>query len=84
MLDRVRVHGRTLREVLRRPDVDVPSPVPHTKTSAALALTADGMSEVEAEVKCEGYVDRQAVDVERMRRSRIWSRWCTRCGRSCA
>jgi tRNA uridine 5-carboxymethylaminomethyl modification enzyme len=68
VLDRVRVHGRTLREVLRRPDVDGPALAAQHAEFAVLALTAEEMSEVEAEVKYAGYVERQANDVARMRR----------------
>jgi tRNA uridine 5-carboxymethylaminomethyl modification enzyme len=62
-----RVDGRTLEEVLRRPEVDVG----HPAIAAALdgfGLRPDELSEVEAEVKYSGYVARQAVQVERMRR----------------
>ncbi|MEZ5965888.1 MAG: tRNA uridine-5-carboxymethylaminomethyl(34) synthesis enzyme MnmG [Planctomycetota bacterium] len=68
VLDTVRHGGRTLRELLRRPDVDVATLAAQHHELAALGLSPEESSEVEAEVKYEGYVQRQAVDVERLRR----------------
>jgi tRNA uridine 5-carboxymethylaminomethyl modification enzyme len=68
VLDAVRAQGRTLRELLRRPAVDVAALAAAHPEIETLRLTPDEMSEVEAEVKYEGYVQRQAVDVDRLRR----------------
>ncbi len=68
VLGSVRSAGKTLLELLRRPEVDVPKLASEHAEVAALSLTADEMSEVEAEVKYAGYVDRQALDVERLRK----------------
>jgi len=64
----LRVEGRTLRDLLRRPDVDVATLAGEHADVAALGLTPEEASEVEAEVKYEGYVQRQANDVARLRR----------------
>ncbi len=66
-LSTVREGGRPLVELLRRPASAVDDEPFHTAL-ASLALGADERAEVEAEVKYAGYVQRQAVQVERMRR----------------
>jgi tRNA uridine 5-carboxymethylaminomethyl modification enzyme len=68
LLETARRDGRTLAEWLRRPEVHVEDLVGANATFAAMALAAAELSEVEAEVKYAGYVDRQAVEVERLRR----------------
>jgi tRNA uridine 5-carboxymethylaminomethyl modification enzyme len=57
--------GTTLETRLRRPEVTIDDLAPEL---AALGLTAEERSEVEAEVKYSGYVDRQAREVEKLRR----------------
>jgi tRNA uridine 5-carboxymethylaminomethyl modification enzyme len=68
LLDTVRADGRTLAESLRRPAVHLEDLVAANATLAAMALSPAEMSEVEAEVKYAGYVERQALEVERLRR----------------
>ncbi|MEY2982981.1 MAG: hypothetical protein RL562_3208, partial [Planctomycetota bacterium] len=58
---------RTLEELLRRPEIAV-SDAPLAAALAGIELGPDEASEVEAEVKYAGYVARQAVQVDRMRR----------------
>ncbi|MBI5853438.1 MAG: tRNA uridine-5-carboxymethylaminomethyl(34) synthesis enzyme MnmG [Planctomycetes bacterium] len=62
-----RSDGQTLQERLRRPEVDASDPRIATAL-AVFALAPDERSEVEAEVKYEGYVARQAREVDRIRR----------------
>ena len=64
----VRREGRTLLEWLRRPEVSLADIERDCGALAAMALTAAECSEVEAEVKYAGYVERQRVEVERLRR----------------
>lgn len=64
----VRREGRTLEEWLRRPEVTTAELCAWSGTFAALSLSAAELAEVEAEVKYAGYVDRQAMEVERLRR----------------
>lgn len=68
LLDTVRRDGRTLTEWLRRPEVGVADVAAWSPAFAAMALSPAERSEVEAEVKYAGYVDRQAMEVERLRR----------------
>ncbi len=68
VLDRERQAGRTLRELLRRPDVELIELAANSPALAELQLSPEVMSEVEAEVKYAGYVERQALEVERARR----------------
>jgi tRNA uridine 5-carboxymethylaminomethyl modification enzyme len=63
----VRSGEKTLEELLRRPEVDIEEAV-IAEALQPLGLSPDERSEVEAEVKYAGYVARQAVQVERMRR----------------
>lgn len=67
-LDTVRRAGRTLTEWLRRPEVRVAEVVLWDETFAAMALSSTELAEVEAEVKYAGYVERQAMEVERLKR----------------
>ena len=66
LLARLRREGRPLLEWLRRPEVELADLAADTPELGALALSLDEASEVEAEVKYEGYIKRQASDVERM------------------
>jgi len=68
LLGRARHDGRTLLEWLRRPEVRVEDMVGRDGRLAALALTPPELAEVEAEVKYAGYVARQQVEVDRLRR----------------
>jgi tRNA uridine 5-carboxymethylaminomethyl modification enzyme len=68
MLDAERRDGRTLTEWLRRPEVDVVSVQDWSPALGNLALTPAELSEVEAEVKYEGYIARQMLEVEKLRR----------------
>ncbi|MCR9248385.1 MAG: tRNA uridine-5-carboxymethylaminomethyl(34) synthesis enzyme MnmG [bacterium] len=68
LLDKVWRDGRTLTEWLRRPGVGFAEVEAHCVGLAALALTAQERSEVEAEVKYEGYIARQRIEVERLQR----------------
>lgn len=67
-LDLQRREGRTLTEWLRRPEVSTADLAAWDPQFAALALTPAELAEVEAEVKYAGYIDRQAMEVERLRR----------------
>jgi tRNA uridine 5-carboxymethylaminomethyl modification enzyme len=68
LLEVVRREGRPLAEWLRRPEVSVHDVASWSEAFAAMALDAAESSEVEAEVKYQGYIDRQAVDVARLQR----------------
>ncbi len=59
--------GRTLEEVLRRPEVGIEDLLAQSAPLRACALSFDELSEVEAEVKYDGYIRRQERDVERLR-----------------
>ncbi len=60
--------GRTLIEVLRRPEIELAGLEARFPEVAALELGAGLRAGVEAEVKYAGYVERQRQNVERMRR----------------
>lgn len=66
-LDLQRHDGRTLADWLRRPEVDAAWLLARDATLAAMALSAAELAEVEAEVKYAGYIERQAVEVQRLR-----------------
>ena len=68
LLDLVRRDGRTLTEWLRRPEVGTSDLASWNETFAAMALSPAELAEVEAEVKYAGYIDRQAMEVERLQR----------------
>ena len=65
---RVRLGGRTLGELLRRPGVTLASLAAQSPELAALRLSAAAGEQVEIEAKYAGYLDRQAADVDRARR----------------
>jgi tRNA uridine 5-carboxymethylaminomethyl modification enzyme len=67
-LDSQRHAGRTLTEWLRRPEIGFADLLPWDATLAGMALGPAEQSEVEAEVKYAGYVERQAMEVARLRR----------------
>ncbi|MEM7198702.1 MAG: tRNA uridine-5-carboxymethylaminomethyl(34) synthesis enzyme MnmG [Planctomycetota bacterium] len=62
-----RHHGASLEELLRRPEVGVAAVSALSPSLAALRLSPEELSEVEAEVKYEGYIRRQEREVERLR-----------------
>ncbi len=68
LLARRRSEGRTLLELLRRPEVELAGLTAADAELTALSLSPEEASEVEAEVKYDGYIRRQAIEVERMRR----------------
>ncbi|HEB52546.1 MAG TPA: tRNA uridine-5-carboxymethylaminomethyl(34) synthesis enzyme MnmG [bacterium] len=59
---------KTLAEWLRRPEVHVEQILAWDEGFAALALSPAELSEVEAEVKYDGYIKRQAMEVDRLKR----------------
>ena len=68
-LEATRRHdGKTLAEWLRRPEVSVADVAAADETFAGMGLTPAELAEVEAEVKYDGYIKRQAMEVERLRR----------------
>jgi len=67
-LDTGRRDGRSLADWLRRPEVTMRELIAFDATLAAMGLSPAEASEVEAEVKYAGYVERQAMEVERLKR----------------
>ena len=63
-----REDGKTLTEWLRRPEVGVADVLARDETFCGMQLTPAELAEVEAEVKYEGYIKRQAMEVERLKR----------------
>jgi tRNA uridine 5-carboxymethylaminomethyl modification enzyme len=63
-----RREGRTLHAWLRRPEVSAEDLAAWDETFAAMALSPAELAEIEAEVKYAGYVERQALEVERLKR----------------
>lgn len=59
---------KTLTELLRRPEVCVADIVSWDETFANMNLSPTELAEVEAEVKYEGYIKRQAMEVDRLKR----------------
>jgi tRNA uridine 5-carboxymethylaminomethyl modification enzyme len=53
---------------LRRPEVTIPDLERWDETFAALRLSPTEAGELEAEVKYAGYIDRQAMEVARLKR----------------
>jgi tRNA uridine 5-carboxymethylaminomethyl modification enzyme len=68
LLGLARREGRALADWLRRPEVAAADLLAWNETFAAMQLSPAELSEVEAEIKYAGYVDRQAMEVERLRR----------------
>lgn len=60
--------GRTLLELLRRPEIFADELLANEDAFAPLALTPADLAEIEAEVKYAGYIARQDAEVERLRR----------------
>ena len=60
--------GASLSTWLRRPGTEIEDLVSWAPTLTDLALGPDELSEVEAEVRYAGYVERQRMEVERMQR----------------
>ncbi|HLQ38952.1 MAG TPA: tRNA uridine-5-carboxymethylaminomethyl(34) synthesis enzyme MnmG [Planctomycetota bacterium] len=60
--------GHSLAEWLRRPEVGVEDLLGMDPSFAALQLPLPELSEVEAEIKYQGYIARQQLEVERLRR----------------
>lgn len=67
-IDLQRHDGRTLAEWLRRPEILTADLLAWDDTLRGMALEAAELAELEAEVKYAGYIDRQAMEVERLRR----------------
>ena len=67
-LSTARREGKPLLEWLRRPEVVAADLLAWDPQFAAMALTCGELAELEAEVKYAGYVERQAMEVERLRR----------------
>ena len=68
ILAETRRGDRTLEELLRRPELRVGDLVPETPALRDLKLSPEELSEVEAEVKYDGYIRRQERDVQRLQR----------------
>ena len=68
LCDLQRREGRTLTEWLRRPEVAVEELLAWEPLFAALQLSPSELAEVEAEVKYAGYIARQQLEVDRLRR----------------
>jgi tRNA uridine 5-carboxymethylaminomethyl modification enzyme len=68
VLGRVRREGRTLEQLLRRPDVTWAALAAETPELAALALDAEAAEQVEIEARYAGYMARQQAQVDRARR----------------
>ncbi len=60
--------GKSLSEVLRRPEVDLALLAARHPEVAALELTADECAGLEADIKYAGYVEREREQVARLRR----------------
>lgn len=67
-LELTRRDHKTLKEWLRRPEVTTADILEWDDTFAGMALTPIELAEVEAEVKYEGYIKRQAMEVARLKR----------------
>jgi tRNA uridine 5-carboxymethylaminomethyl modification enzyme len=67
LLRRVRRNGRTLEDLLRRPDVAWESLAAEVPDLAALGLSPEAREQVVIETKYAGYLARQQAQVERVR-----------------
>jgi len=67
-LDLQRRDGKSLTEWLRRPEISTADVLAWDAQLAAMQLTPAELAEVEAEVKYAGYIERQAMEVERLQR----------------
>jgi len=68
LMGRVFEGGRSLAAILRRPEVTMADLLAREPRLRQLELDPTEASEVEAEIKYAGYIKRQAMEVERMRR----------------
>ncbi len=68
LLASTRREGRTLLEWLRRPEVEIDALLAGEQGFAALGLDAADRAEIEAETKYAGYIARQQLEVDRLRR----------------
>ena len=69
LIRRTRLGGRTLEELLRRPEVTLASLAAEAPALAALDLPPEAAEQIEIEAKYAGYLERQAAQVERARRA---------------
>jgi tRNA uridine 5-carboxymethylaminomethyl modification enzyme len=68
VLRTVRLGGRTLEELLRRPETTWNSLAAESPALVALDLSAEAREQVVIETKYAGYLDRQRTQIERARR----------------
>jgi tRNA uridine 5-carboxymethylaminomethyl modification enzyme len=68
LMEQTARNGRSLAAILRRPDVTMADLLTREPGLRQLSLDAAEVSEVEAEIKYAGYIKRQAMEVDRMRR----------------
>ncbi len=68
LIERTHQDGRSLAAILRRPEVTMADLLESEPGLRQLGLDPTEISEVEAEIKYAGYIKRQAMEVERMRR----------------
>jgi tRNA uridine 5-carboxymethylaminomethyl modification enzyme len=68
LMDLTRRDGRTLTEWLRRPETFADELLAAEPVLAPLGLQPADLAEIEAEVKYEGYISRQQMEVDRLRR----------------
>ena len=68
----VRCEGKTLEELLRRPEMTFAHVAERDPALAAMASSAEVVEQVEIEVKYEGYIERQRNEVARQRKMEDW------------
>ena len=68
LCDGLREGGKTLSEILRRPETSVDELVARHESFAALSLNSEQLERLETDVKYEGYVKNQLEEVQRARR----------------